>query len=356
MKKILTTAFALGLLLSLAACGANKPAEDESKPGSSESGVTEKVLEDKESYAWAIHGDFVLADGTNNGWNGKANELYEKSTMTAISLKEAAEIDADLGAALAQKQVKHLYKYEGAEFGTREDITRKIKVKKSDGKFYYANASLSFKAVKLSYDAEEEVYAETQWIYDPKTAHAELLAGDMFIPAWQEQPDADGFTWASDGAILSGPGKYTVVVAEYNVAVGPTTPNYGIAVIKTQEKEGHDYEEILDWVATEHTYGVIGDFDGNSWASDFAAMNRVGETLVWQARGVSIKADKGFKVRADADWTNSWGYSSVDTTNSSSAVTDPGNGNITVNADGAYDISIDWTSGTPVILIVEDLR
>jgi len=354
MKKILTTAFALGILLSLTACGTSK--QEDSKPvdsGSSESG--EKVLADKDSYAWALHGEFVLSDGSNNGWNGKDNELYEKSTMTAISLEEAGRIDADLGAALAGKQVKHLYKYVGAEFGTREDVTRKIRVKK-DGKFYYANASLSFKAVKLNYDAEEEVYAETQWIYDPKTAHAEVLAGDMFIPTWQEQPDEDDFTWASDGAILSGPGVYTVVIAEYNVAVGPTTPNYGIAVIKTEEKEGHDYEEILDWVATEHTYGVIGDFDGNSWASDQAAMNRVGETLVWKASAVEIKKDKGFKVRADGDWTNSWGYDKVNTTASSDKVTNPDNGNITVNADGVYDIAIDWTSGSPSIIITENLK
>ena len=95
-KNLLTGLLSLGLLAGITSCGGSTPNYD-------------KVLADADSAAWCVHGNIKLADGTENGWNGKEKELYEKSSMTAISINEAVAIDATVGAALKTKNVKHLY-------------------------------------------------------------------------------------------------------------------------------------------------------------------------------------------------------------------------------------------------------
>ena len=51
--------------------------------GMTSCGYDKKVREDSEA-TWVMHGNYLLSDGeTANGWNGKTNELYEASKMTA---------------------------------------------------------------------------------------------------------------------------------------------------------------------------------------------------------------------------------------------------------------------------------
>ena len=314
-NKILTCILTAGLMIGLAACtgkgGAGGADED-------------KVLEDTNNAAWVLHGNFDLADGTANGWNGKDSELYEKSKMTAISIKEARAIDATIGEKLAGKKVKYLYKYEGAKFGMK-DAGWTAKFLDADKNLFLANGSYVFKAAAVSYDAEEEVYAEQQWMPDPKVSYAESLDGNVFFPRWTEAPDEDGFSWANDNPIRSGAGIYTIIVAQYDVAVSyPDSPNFGIAAIKTEAHEGEAYTPLEKYVPGDHTYGVIG-LNGD-WSSD-VVMTRDGENLKWEC-DIEATADTNFKVRADADWVYSWGYAAVEA----------GSKDLVTNADGNIGI------------------
>lgn len=55
----------------------------------------------------------------------------------------------------------------------------------------------------------------------------------------------------------------------------------------------------------DHTWGVIGDFTGNSWTSDYAQMEVEGDWAV--AKNIPLKKNQEFKFRADKDWTLSYG-------------------------------------------------
>ncbi len=331
-NKILTCIFATGLVLGLAACGMG------GKSNANES----KVLEDTTNAAWCLHGPMILSDGTTvNGWNGKDNALYEASKMTAISIKEAKEIDAAVGAKLAEKKVKYLYKYEGAVFGTHDAGYGKkfLDVEKN---LFEANGSYTFKVATLSYDAEEEVYAEQQWIPDPKVSHAESLDGNIFFPTWAETFDEDGFSWADDNVVRSGAGVYTLIVAQYDVAVGPQTPNFGIAAVKTEEKEGIAYTQLEKFVPSEHTYGIIG--LGGDWEHDQALTLADG---VYSAT-VTAAADTNFKIRADGAWTYSWGFASVDS--SSTYAFTNAEGNIGVAA-GTFKVELSFNGVNAKIVL-----
>jgi hypothetical protein len=334
-NKILTCIFATGLVLGLAACG-----------GKSAGGNEDKVLEDTENAAWVLHGNFELSDGTVNGWNGKDNELYEASKMTAISIKEAKAISASVGEKLAAKKVKYLYKYEGARFG-HNDAGWSGKFLDAERNLFQANGSYAFKAAKVSYDAEEEVYAEQTWMPDPKVSYAESLDGNIFFPRWTETFDEDGFSWAQDNFVRSGAGVYTVIVAQYdNAPAYPDSPNYGFAIVKTGDVEGgQEYVPLEKFVPGDHTYGVIG-LNGD-WSADIA-MVRDGENLKW-TKEVTAEAATNFKVRADGAWDYSWGFASV--SSESTYEFTNADGNIGVAA-GTFtvEITFDGVNGTIKLL------
>lgn len=339
MKKILTSIFALGIALSLSACFGAKSTDNSKKSESSQGGQTEQVLEDKNSYAWAVHGNHLLADETPNGWNGKDNELYEASKMTAISLAEAKRIDATVGAALESKDVKYLYKYEGIILGVN-DAGWKTNFKMND-KMYKANGSYCFKAVKLSYDAEEEVYAEEQWIPHDHDGHTEALTSNLWVsPTFAEEPDADGFSWDYN-PVAKEAGKFTLIVAEYNAAPSATVCNYGIALVKTEEMTGQAFEEIVEFVADDHEYSLVGSWDAN-WGVDIDMHATAG---VWEGTLTGAAADTQFKVRADHAWDISFGFDAVDTTASTANAVNEG-GNIKLTAAGDYLVTLTFENNT----------
>ena len=52
-----------------------------------------------------------------NGWNGKSEDLYKATTMTATSIKAISEISTELADTLNTKNLNHLYVLENVEFG-----------------------------------------------------------------------------------------------------------------------------------------------------------------------------------------------------------------------------------------------
>ena len=350
MKKLLVIMLALVMVLSLVACGKTEekpaPAEEttpepvsENTPEPVEEPTPEPepepvVLADDTHALWTAHGQFLLADGTENSWNGKDSELYEASALTAIALEDVKAISEDVYNALAAKEVKYLYTID-LIFGTNDaGWTTNCLI---NGKMYKANGSYAFKIAQctVDVDGDNKVYSEDQWIHDPKTAHSESLTPDtLFVPVWQEEADENGFSWASNPAVIGGPGLYTLVIAQYNNASTPDQAGYGIALVLKEAKDGIAYEEILDWVAADHTYGIIGAFNG--WDGD-VAMEKVDDTT-WTGE-VELTAGDEFKVRADGAWDYSWGDPTTE------------NGNCACEADGTYVVTISFATGEGVITV-----
>lgn len=289
MKKFLTLLLAIVFVLSIAAC--TKTADPNAT-----------VLADTDHEIWAAMGNYLLADGTPNGWADKDAALYEKSALKAISLNDVKAISEELFTTLSAKEIKCLYTID-LLFGTNDaNWSSRCMI---DGKLYNANGSYAFKITQCSsdVDGDTKVYSVDQWISDPKTAYAESLTPKtVFYPTWQEAKDENGFAWDQNPVVIGGAGLYTVVIAQYKNASAAGQPGYGVAMILKEAKEGIAYEEIKTWVPGDHTYGVIG--VGGDWDHDVAMT--AGENNTWTAE-VTLTEGNEFKVRADGAWDNSWG-------------------------------------------------
>ena len=318
MKKIITILLVAAMVFVLAACGTAKV-----------------VLEDKTHELWVAHGQYLLADGTQNGWNGKDNSLYEKSALKAIALEDVKEISQDLYTTLSKKDVKYLYTID-IIVGTN-DAGWSCKFVK-DGKLYNANGSYAVKVAQCTsdVDGDTKVYAEEQWISDPHTAHVESLTpATMFYPTWTEEKDENGFSWADNPVVTGGAGLYTLVIAQYSNASSASQPGFGVGLVLKEAKEGIAYEEIKTWIPADHTYGVIGNFAGSDWGTD-VDMTAAGDNT-WQAE-VTLAAGNELKVRADHDWTNSWGN---------------GGDNFKVEEAGTYVVTITFSNGQGTVTVTK---
>ncbi len=262
--------------------------------------VPVEILADNDHAAWVAHGQYLLADGTENSWNGKDSALYEASSLTPIALEDVADIDLGLYNSLSVREVKYLYTID-LIFGTNDAgwTTNFLK----DGMLYSANGSYAFKICPCLID--EGVYSEDGWIPDPKVSNAESLTPDtLFMPAWQEENDEYGFNWTNNPVVAGGPGLYTLVIAQYTRTSAPGQPGYGIGLVLKTPMAGIDYEEIGDFLPAAHSYGLIGSFEGSDWVVDVPMTPDGGDS--WSGE-ITLKVDDEFKIRADGDWTYNWG-------------------------------------------------
>ncbi|MBO4818522.1 MAG: hypothetical protein J5528_00130 [Firmicutes bacterium] len=315
MKKVLAIVLALVMVLSFAACGKSK------------------ALADDTHEAWVAHGQYLLADGTENSWGGKATEVYEKSALTAISLDDVKKIDQALYDVLSKKDVKYLYTID-LIFGTNDAGWSAKFVK--DGKVCKANGSYAFKVAQCTaeVDGSNKVYSEDQWISDPKTAYVEALTPDtVFYPTWQEEADEYGLSWADNPVVTGGAGLYTLVIAQYTNASAPGAPGYGVGLVLKEAKEGIPYVE--GFVPADHTFGIVGGFAASDWGNAGAdvPMTQASDNS-WTGE-VTLKAGDEFKVRADGAWNDSWGN---------------GADNLKAEADGTYVVTITFNGGDDVVV------
>ena len=347
MKKLLAFILALAMVLSVAGCGKQEEPTTEAPTEAQTEAPTEKpteapteapteppepVLEDPNHELWTAHGQYLLPDGTENGWNGKDSEVYEAFALTAIKLSDVEAIDKDLFAALSEKDVKYLYTID-LLFGTNDaGWTTDCLI---DGKLHHANGSYAFKIAQCTVDIDgsNKVYAEDQWISDPKTAHAESLTpATLFMPVWQEEADENGFSWASNPVVIGGAGVYTLVIAQYANASSPENAGFGIGLILKEAKDGNAYEEVLEFIPADHTFGIVGSFEGSNWGEG-EDIKMEGADGVYTGE-VELKAGDEFKVRADSDWTYSWG---------------DGADNLKCEEDGTYVVTITFEDGNATV-------
>ena len=305
--------------------------------GMTSCGYDKKVKEDSEA-TWVMHGNYLLSDGeTVNGWNGKTNELYEASKMTATSVAEVAEYAKEVADVLKGKSIKYLYAAE-AVFGLNDAGWTTNFLRGED--LYQANGSYAFKVARCLYDAAEDVYAEDQWIPDPKTANVESLTPDTyFVPVWQETPDRFGLSWASDPVVIGGAGKYKMIVAQYTDVSAAGVPGYGIAAVKLEDgaenEKAQKYVKLEEFKPADHTFGVVGSFEDSKWADGKdVAMKASADGKSYSAE-VTLKAGDQFKVRADGAWKFGWAPSKA-----VEGVFTLAGGNAVAAVDGTYVITI----------------
>lgn len=338
MKKFLALLLAVLMIASLAACGQKPAAPAPAEAEKPEEPAAPAVLADEGHAAWVAHGQYLLADGTQNGWGGKDTEVYEASALKAIALEDVKAIDEGVFEALSGKDVKFLYATD-LIFGTN-DAGWSCKFLK-DGKLFNANGSYAFKVAQctVDIDGDNKVYSEDQWISDPKTAYVEALTPDtVFYPAWQEEKDENGFSWADNPVVTGGAGLYTVVVAQYANASAPDAPGYGVALILKEAKDGIPYEEILEWIPGDHSYGIVGSFAASNWGENPDVEMALSDNPEWKdvwVGEVDLKAGEEFKVRADGAWDFSWGTAD--------------GGNCKCEADGTYVVVISFDNGVGTV-------
>lgn len=290
------------------------------------------VLANAESL-YVAHGQYKIGD-LENGWDGKSDELYQASSLTATSVAAVAEYSVEIADALKTKDVKYLYSID-VTFGTN-DAGWTTRVMKADGKKYEINGSYAFKVAKVSYDEEDKVYAETQWVSDPHTAHLESLTpSNFFVPTWVETPDENGFDWSQNPACIGGAGTYTLVFAEYNTISTAEAAGFGIGLYKKAEGTAATEDvEVVAYVADDHTYGLIGAYGGYNWDTDTDLTGSNGS----YACTVELAVGDQVKVRADKDWTYSWGYAAVNSAPEGAFADN--SGNIECKVAGTYTITI----------------
>ena len=319
MKKIIVMLLAVVLVLSAVAC-TQQP----------------KVLKDDTHELWVAHGQYLLADGTQNGWGEKDAALYEASALKAIALDDVKAISEELYNTLSGKEVKYLYTID-LLFGTNDAgwPTNCL----IDGVLYKANGSYAFKIAQCSsdMDGETKVYSVDQWISDPHTAYVESLTPKtVFYPVWQEEADQYGFSWAANPVVIGGAGLYTLVIAQYKNASAAGQPGYGVGLVLKEKKDGIAYEEIKTFVPGDHTYGIVGSFEASGWAEGKDVAMTADGTNKWVGE-VELKANDELKVRADGKWDNSWGTAD--------------GGNIKVEADGTYVVTIEFSGETGTVTV-----
>lgn len=321
-KKLGTLAVLAAGVAVLGACG---PSYDDT------------VLADNTHSAWVVAGSFAYSDDTAAEWN-----YHEKGVMTATSVADVATISTEVADHLAGKNLKALYKYEGAKLGTTNPGWNADAMK--DGEKVSVLGSYAVKAIQCDYDAEEETWNSTQWIADPHTAYAESITpSTLFMPPWVEEPDEQGFSWSSNPVCIGGAGTYTIIVAQYNDSVSyPDTPNFGMALVKTAEGEEPEPEPE----PATHTYGLIGSF--NEWGAD-VAMTKDASAEKYTAE-LTTAANDEWKIRQDGAWTVSYGGESLGTY-PAGAFTALEGGNIQTVTAGTYNVELDLTGSAAVINI-----
>ena len=200
MKKLLTLAFSAVALFSMTACAGEKA--------------------------------FVREDGKTyhavGGWG--VWEATKKNAMAQITIEQVKKLDADLGAKLEAKNPKYLVKKDIVLTDTAGWTAKALvgnEVKEFDG-------GHTVKVILAHWNQDDQTYANDQWIPNPadtSPAHAEALTDNVFMPTYQKEADANGFSWADNPVITSKAGKYTFILADYGVVSSQEVIGYGFAAI-----------------------------------------------------------------------------------------------------------------------------
>ena len=250
-----------------------------------------KVLEDKTYESFNVFGNNKVVQGeedVDNDWAVK-----EFNGMTAISLKDAKALNADLGAELAKKEIKGLYKFEGLVLGTK-DAGWETDVMKGEEKVK-VNGSYCFKACGCDKNEDEE-WVKTCHFPSAESHGESLTPATLFITDNMSETPVDGFDHNSNPAALEA-GVYTVVLATYKAGVGENNIMCGLGLVKTGNRDAYVAPEAYE-VASLGAIGVNGD-----WEND-VVLTKNGNVFEGQ---ITLSAEGEFKIRFNGEWKYSLG-------------------------------------------------
>ena len=166
--------------------------------------------------------------GYEKNWTPNKDDVMEPT-----SIKEIYNLDNKLGSKLSEKDIEHLYKRQ-ITIGTRLDEHTTKTIYKE--KVRQVSNSYTIRVSQSSYDIEHDKYVENVFIPDNGNFNnrnkAEALTNNIFIPAYQSEPDANGFSWANLPVMNVQPGSYIFVMAKYaNVNSWSNNAGYGFGLI-----------------------------------------------------------------------------------------------------------------------------
>ena len=176
---------------------------------------------------WSVMGNGNFSNGEVANWDGQD----EVSFMKKLDLAEAKRKVP----ALENKNVKEVYEYQ--HWGVTDFNWDGNPYAMVNGEKVQFKGGHAIKVAKMTWDKEAEKFVTTAWIPNPgdnaafQIAHLEGLTDNVFVPAWQKDPDPNGFSWADNPVITSAEGNYTIIVAEYDVTPDATTANFGMAAM-----------------------------------------------------------------------------------------------------------------------------
>lgn len=288
-------------------------------------------------HTWHVAGNNEVYVG--DAWTANAWDCTDSNKMTAVNLAAINDIDADLAATLATKEVKYLYTTEVRLGVTAANWEAKAMI---DGKLHVQDGSYAIKAIQGSFDEEDEVYIQDLWLPDPHKAHAESLTPEtLFMPVWTEAKDQNGFSWSDNPVCIGEGGVYTLVVAQYTNISAADAPGFGFAlVLKEAAEEALPHTEYV--APAVDSYGVIGSFADNNWSSD--KLDLVAGADGKHVGSLALDAGVQFKVRMNDEWTTSYGYADLENAADLEGVFADNGGNIECLVAGEYTISFDPTT------------
>lgn len=296
-------------------------------------GKEEKTVDAK----WLVLGQFQVGE-SNSAWDAALDE--EGNVINLMTAVKASELPEAIRTAAGDNEIQYGTKIADVRLGAKDAGWTATAMK--DGVKVNCNGSFAVKVGEAAYDEVDQVWSVTQWIPDPHTAYAISLTPDtLFMPTWQEAADENGFSWSSNPVCIGGAGSYTVYGVKF--AGGEGKPSYGVGLVKdsaiTSEVDG--YEEVKEWKAAEHTYGVIGSFAASSWGTDIALTANADKTAFTTT--IDFVAEDEWKIRADGEWTVNWGAGRLDAASKTllgvaeDALNDA---NIKITEAGSYTITI----------------
>lgn len=230
MKKLLTLALGTLLACTLTACGGSKGGSEDKPAEDPLAKYSKVVLVDEENSFHAV-----------GGWGEWT--CTNDNKMTPTSIYNVAKINTALADKLAAKgsSLKYLYVFENAPIGVPKEGVTWTANAKVNGEVVPFNGTATLKGLKGTYNEATEAYTNGLWIPNPLDsssgpAHCESLTANVFMPTYQQTADADGFAWDQNPVVTDvteAGGKYTVIVAQYDVTPTLEACNCGLAAIRT---------------------------------------------------------------------------------------------------------------------------
>ena len=321
MKKFsLLAVLALGGIL-FAGCK-DKEKDKEPEPAADPEAT---VLVDNTYESFNVFGKNKIVVGDEDLDNDWAVKEY--NGMTAISLKQAKDIDESLYNTLKTKSIKGLYKFEGVALGTYDAGWDKDCI--IDGQKTKLNGSYVLKCTGNDKNEDDE-WIQSIW-FPSAEAHGESLTpSKLFITDNMTDDPVDGFDHNSDPVALEA-GVYTVVLATYKAAVGDMGIMCGMGIVKTEERDAVQPPETYP-ITSMDIAGSFEGSDGDNWGKHPVVMTKNSDDVF--EGNVTVTATDEFKVRLNCDWAYSLGSAALESKTYSDA------GNIKLGVAGTYKVSV----------------